>query len=744
MSKAVKASSDAVIQTLKWMRKQGFRPVPLHFKSKAATSQAFVAKDYKPPDDALWQQHEYGLGVVTGPSHSGPIDIDLDCEEAIFFASRFLPPTDAVFGRASKPKSHYLYRVDTPTFDKQALLDPTMTAGATIIEMRGDQGHQTVMPGSLHQDTGELVEWQGGVPFPEVPTVTAESLMRAVQKVAIATLIVRHIWQPGYHNDPAKHISGMMFYLEWTEDEVVQLIQAIMEHSGDDDKSRIPTVKATYRRGVSGKKISGAGVLRKQLKDDVVVDTLLELAGSPTINLLQEYNDRFAVVSIEGKFRIADTDVFPGEPPTFYMKDDFLNIMGTDMSDVCNDAGKPIPKARVWLANARRRTYRNVDFVPGAEESDILNLWTGWGVQPSAEGSCQAWLGLLHNVVCGGNEMLTNWMLHWLANIVREPTEKSLTAPVIIGVEGAGKSLMLSYFGQILGRRGYTVITNEEHVYGRFNKHLATTLLLHSEEALYGGEKKHAGIIRSLVTDEYRIYEQKGIDAQQVRNYLRLVLTSNELHAAPAKPGDRRYTVISMEDRKASERLVKQVLGEKRNGGPAVLFQYLLDLDYDPNIPRINIKNDALRGLKETNMTAIEKWWHEALTRGTVLPDYLAWATQPEREAWPEIVSSAALHASMMIYIQAHGTRLVPNATLLALNLNKFLGGFKLRRSHRNFDDPMADGIPMPARNLGQRHHSVVNMPNIEICRKQFDIYLGQQLEWPEEDDTQPQQEDKF
>lgn len=735
------SSSAAVLQTLAWINKQGFRAVPTHHQSKAAVSKDYVALDYKPPSEDTWKRNNYGVGIVTGPQHSGPVDADLDCPEAVFFAHWFLPKTGAVFGRASKPRSHFLYRVEASSFEKISFLDPVNNT--TILELRGDAGHQTVAPGSIHQDTGEPIEW-ADVPFPEVTVVPSEQLIKTARKVAIATLVSRHVWHPGYHNEAVKHLSGMLFYLEWTEDEIIDLIQAVMEYTDDDDKSRIPTVRATVRRGVAGKKISGAGVLRKQLKDDALIDRLLDLAGSPTVNLLQQYNDRFAVVAIEGRFRIADTDVSPGESPVFYMKDDFLNIMGTDMSDVCNDAGKPIPKARLWLAHPRRRAYRGVDFVPGTEDLDILNLWNGWGVEPSTEGSCKAWLKLLHDVICDGNKALTNWMLHWFANIVREPTRKSLTAPVIIGPEGAGKSLMLGYFGRILGRRGYTTITNEDHIYGRFNKHLATTLLLHSEEALYGGEKKHAGIIRSLITDEFRIYEQKGIDAQQVRNYLRLVLTSNELHAAPAKPGDRRYTVISMGDRKASERLITDVLEEMEQGGPAVLFQFLLDMDYDPKVARTNVKNEALRGLKETNMTPIEKWWHETLMRGTILPDYLAWATVPEREEWPETVSSTALHASMAVHIQAHGQRTIPNGTLLALHLNKFLGGFKLNRSQRNYDDPLTDNIPVQARNLGARHYSIVNMPNLETCRNMFDKYLGQKVEWPEDDGLQETKEDNF
>lgn len=724
-------SSDQVMQTLKWIRKQGFQPVPLHPRSKAAVSRDYVDHDYKPPDDELWSSGDYGVGVVLGPRHGGPVDGDIDSEEAVFFASRFMPNTNAVFGRPGKRRSHYVYRVDA-AFEKIAFVDPI--SRDTIVELRGDGGHQTVFPGSLHEATGELITWEQHA-FPDVTTVAASDLTDAARNIAIATLIARHVWTAGYHNEPCKHLSGVFFYLEWSLERAEAVIQAVMDYTDDHDKSRIPTVRATYRRGEAGNKISGAGVLRKQLKNDLLVDKLLEWAGSPTVNLLQEYNEKFAMVEIEGNMRIGRLTT-GGRPPVFYTRDNFLIKMARDYAPVTDDKGKRISKAKLWLADPRCRQYEDVDFLPGVEDEEtVFNLWSGWGVMPDPAGSCKAWLRLLKEVICGNDARLNDWMLHWFANIVREPLDKSLTAPVIIGPEGAGKSLMLAYFGEILGSC-YVTVTKEEHIYGRFNKHIASALLLHSEEALYGGEKRHAGIVRSLITDRYQMFEAKGIDARQVRNYLRLVLTSNELHAAPAKPGDRRYTVIAMGDRKAPDALIKDVLREFKDGGPAALHQFLREMKYDPALPRLNVKNDALVGLKQMNMTPLEEWWHETLMAGQVLPDYMSWCTQPEKEGWPAVVSSKALSAAASIHIQAHGRRMTPSPTLLALQLNRFTGA-TLDRQYRLFDDPLLDGIPPQARNLGERHYAVINMPDLDACRDAFEKYLGQQIEWPEEDDCE-------
>ncbi len=732
-------SSDQVLQTLAWVRKQGFKPVPTHPRSKAAIFRDYAKPDYKPPLDDLWRRHDYGIGVCTGPEQSGPVDADLDCEEAIYFASRFLPVTTGQFGRATKGRSHYLYRVDVLRFDKQAFVDPV--TNTTIIELRGDGGHQTILPGSVHEATGELVEWSSAI-FPDVPTVAAESLGRAARKVAIATMIVRHVWADGFHNAPCLSLSGLLFYLDWTVEEAEELIQAVMEYTNDTDKSRIPTVRTTFKRGAAGKKIAGAGVLRKQLHNDPVVDKILEWAGSETVNTVSEYNDKYACVSIEGKFRIATTDTGSGQSPVFHTKDDWLNIVGTDYTTVEVDGKvKNVLKGKLWLNSPRRRQYDDVDFRPGAEDDgQILNLWGGWMVEPDKAayeaGGCDAFLDLVYSVICGDDGDMAIWLMNWLANMLHEPMHKSMTAPVITGVEGAGKSLMVAYFGAILGP-AYTVVTQDKHLTGAFNRHLAGTLLLHSEEALYGGDRKHASVIRSLITDEFRMFEQKGIDAKKIKNYLRLIMLSNLPHAAPAMPGDRRYTVIDMGRRKADDGLIARVIAEKKSTGPAALMHYLLhEFDYDPGAARKNIKNIGLTEMKVHGMTPLEAWWMEVLMSGTLLPDRLNWAQQPPKEYWPPVVAAPTLYAAMEATLRNRGMRSDSNPISFGSKMEKMLGVL-LFRGQRSYSNPLLGeiGIPQTWGGLADRQLSYLNFPTLQEARQGFDSYIGQVIKWPPVDD---------
>lgn len=732
------ASSEAVLKTVMWLRHQGFKPVPLIPRAKAALNKDYTEERYDPPSNSMWQARELGVGVVVGPGRGGPVDVDLDCDEAVTLARDMLPPTLAVFGRKSKPRSHYLYKCPVGSVPYMKFADPT--SGETLVELRGDGGgHQTVMPGSIHEGTGELIEWSEDQP-PDIGGVAQcdpEGLISTVTDMATAMLIYRHLWQGGSRNQIVMPLAGMFYYMDYEVERVIDIVSQVMKLDGDDDDTRIKTVRLAFQRGEAGKKVAGAPSLRKLTGEDKVIDRILEWCGSDAINLVNEYNERYATVMLEGRFRIVDCDVRPGDNLTFMGNDDFLRDRAWDRGTGVD--GKPYPKARAWLVAPKRRSYRRLDFLPGITQEDcpddVLNLWTGWRHEPKP-GDCSGWRELLRDVICDGDEEMDRWMRIWFANMLREPMRRGLTSPVIIGEQGAGKTMVVSYFGHILGS-AYTPVTQEDHVHGKFNRHLATSILMHSDEALFGGDKKHRSVIKSLITDEYRMLEQKGIDAKRIENHLRLILTSNEMHAAPVERGDRRFTVILLGDRRISPKLVKKVVAEMEGDGPSALHHYLINEmdDYDPSVIMTNVKNDALRELKQIGSDPVASWWYHRLCSGKLLDDYLDPFKKPKEEPWTNMVSSPALYIDMAQHFRAHGGRTPPSSTWMALRMNQ-LTGTQLIRAQRLFANPFTSDdrgtVPQEVLMLSERQSTILNMPTLEECRKAYEKDLGQPVEWPE------------
>ncbi|MCH8839831.1 MAG: bifunctional DNA primase/polymerase [Planctomycetes bacterium] len=93
------------------------------------------------------------IGVLLGEPSRWLVDVDLDHPFTLELAGTYLPSTGAIFGRASKRRSHWLYYSTRPVAIKQWRLPNRQM----VVELRSTGG-QTVFPGSIHEK-GEPIEW---------------------------------------------------------------------------------------------------------------------------------------------------------------------------------------------------------------------------------------------------------------------------------------------------------------------------------------------------------------------------------------------------------------------------------------------------------------------------------------------------------------------------------------------------------------------------------------------------------
>lgn len=161
---------------------RGWSVIPIPHRSKNPGFRGWQELRLKEPELA---QHFNGapqnIGVLTGEPSGWVIDLDLDHPRAVELAPEFLPATAAVFGRAGKPRSHWLYRVSAPLATKKFR---SKSAGM-VLEVRST-GAQTVLPPSTHE-SGEPIEWEDEQA--EVAEIDPDALLDAAKRLADTVLI---------------------------------------------------------------------------------------------------------------------------------------------------------------------------------------------------------------------------------------------------------------------------------------------------------------------------------------------------------------------------------------------------------------------------------------------------------------------------------------------------------------------------------------------------------------------------
>jgi putative DNA primase/helicase len=258
---------------LDWIRR-GFSPVPVQHQSKKPVLDRWqhleITSDLAPK---YFNGHRQNIGVHLGDKY-GSTDVDCDCPEAVAAARGLLPETGMIFGRDSKPFSHYIYRSDPPITTEQ-FRDPV--GGAMLIELRGlskdgSIGLQTVVPPSTHVE-GELIRFEDGFGG-EPANIDADVLVVSVRRVAAAALFASHWPKQGSRHDAFLALAGVLARSSWSLEDARTFHRALyccLWPTDPDLAAADAEVLSTFARHQAGSEVTGIptllGFLDKKIVD---------------------------------------------------------------------------------------------------------------------------------------------------------------------------------------------------------------------------------------------------------------------------------------------------------------------------------------------------------------------------------------------------------------------------------------------------------------------------------------------
>jgi Family of unknown function (DUF5906) len=304
---------------------------------------------------------------------------------------------------------------------------------------------------------------------------------------------------------------------------------------------------------------------------------------SKTDWIVADFNKKHAGIMVGGKFRVLNETIDPitGQPEiTLSSVYDFSNLYSNKRV-----GGDGPPYAAIWLDSPKRRQYSGFVFSPGGDVPGYYNLFKGLAVEPK-EGDCSLFKAHILNVICGGDHEIYKWVMAWMADLVQNiGGERPGTAIVLRGKQGTGKGCFATQLGAIFGSH-FLQITQHAQLTGRFNIHLKSALLVYCDEAIWGGYRKDAGILKGLITEERLVVEPKGVDLYQVENHMRFIIATNSDWAVPAGLEERRFLVLDVSDEHQQDHTYfKAIFEQMDNGGREALLYELMNL----NISGVNL-----------------------------------------------------------------------------------------------------------------------------------------------------------
>jgi hypothetical protein len=204
-----------------------------------------------------------GVAVLTGVS-SGLGDVDIDCREAFSLADIYIPHTNLVSGHKSNPRSHRFFHC--PGIGKTEQFRDLN--GEMLIELRGGPGSFTVLPPSIHEETGEPCIWHE---YGKPAKADAADLLRRVRIVAAGSLLARHWPERGSRHKAALALSGMLARAAWELAEVAGFVAAVAKSANDEEWwQRKDDALTTFEKIEQSRPVTGRSRLEELLGDNVV------------------------------------------------------------------------------------------------------------------------------------------------------------------------------------------------------------------------------------------------------------------------------------------------------------------------------------------------------------------------------------------------------------------------------------------------------------------------------------------
>ena len=138
----------------------------------------------------------------------------------------------------------------------------------------------------------------------------------------------------------------------------------------------------------------------------------------------------------------------------------------------------------------------------------------------------------IREVWADGDENIYQYIISWIAKIVKTPWDKTMVAIVIQGVQGAGKTIICDFiYHYLLGKPLCCQTTGIDKLIQRFNGCIMSKLFINANEIASFEDSFHSAFdkIKTLITDSQVQIELKNIEPFMIDNFANVILTTNKI-----------------------------------------------------------------------------------------------------------------------------------------------------------------------------------------------------------------------
>lgn len=372
-----------------------------------------------------------------------------------------------------------------------------------------------------------------------------------------------------------------------------------------------------------------------------------------------------------------------------------------------------------WLDYYPHKEYKELVFMPGlAAPEDCFNAWMGWNITEDPNAKWDLMQEHIYTNICNKDNDIHEYLLDWLAMCVQQPHKPAYCAVVMRGMEGAGKGIFASSFGEFF-RPHFLHASKKDQVVGRFNDHLRFKIFIFADEAFFAGDKAAENSLKTLITEHDLTYEGKGKTIFGGKSCLHIMMATNHDWAVPVGPNSRRYFVIDVKDHQVSNgrKYFDPISKQMKSGGLEAMLSFLRcrQIKFDPYKPP---RTKALLEQKVLGLHASDPpaaWLLDKLSNGYFFSGL----------EWSDNIPTEAAYNS---HKNSCSSRYKASEDSFGKFLHKVFPDINKKRVVLSSYWKSTRGLLDNPETGGQLYH--YSFGSLDKCRLEFEKYIGQPIDW--------------
>jgi Bifunctional DNA primase/polymerase, N-terminal len=620
------------------MLRRGWNPVPVPV-GKSPKQKKWQQLVVTPENVAThFNKPRLNTGIQMGPVSGHLADVDLDCAEALALAKYFLPPTGSTYGRASKRESHRLYICECP--EDRGWIKWSDEEKKVMVELRlggKGKGAQSIAPGSVHP-SGEFYEWDKD----NGPAhVGYDELRTAVNRLAIASLLMRHWPSKGALHDCALGVGGFLARAGWQANEIEHLVHSICRvlPGVKEAKKHARTAAESVKAFAEGKQVYGLPWMSEFFGKDVA-DTVAKFVGYYKDDGVEEAKNKeqgTQGVSLSDFYSYMPTHSYIYAPTREMWPAGSVNARVPSVVVGKDEEGKEIKiTASFWLDN--NRPVEQMTWAPGLDtvirdrliseggwiqrkDVSCFNLYRPPTIALGDPKEAAPWLDLVRRVFRRDGDFA--WVVQWFAHRVQRPWEK-VNHGLVLGSlqQGVGKDTIMVPIKTAIGPWNFKEVM-PGHLFDPFNPYVRS-VLLRINEAKDMGEVSRYELYEHMKSylaapPDVLCCNEKHLRQHYVLNCMGCVITTNHLTDGIFLPAEDRRHYVAWSDAKPqdfAEGYWVDIYAWLDNGGDRHVAAFLAGVDishFDPKAPPP--KTRAFWDIVNSNRTGEESELQDVLEK---------------------------------------------------------------------------------------------------------------------------------